>query len=323
MNILKLIVPVVFVALVGCTTEEIMRNVSDTTNRITGKGNVNNADQDGKDDIEDAACAKIPYQNRTVCRIQVHLNVLGYNVGVEDGLAGRNTKNAISRFQREHNISPADGAPSYELLTRLRQENTKGGSVVKTGVFSAAACGALAAAADKDVATWAVACGATGAILQGMSNRGKEKYAMRYYEIKDENERMEHEIEDIEGQTKQNEAKAASYQSQIDNLIRNEKDDKRFIAKAGELRGELNQQIKLNKDAKRKAEVKIAILDDQINDVEQILKEKPSEAEFKTTLASLKTRKSTLIDSVNTSNGVEKKLLAQKSQLDQQIIERS
>ncbi len=327
---MKKIIFILFVSLffiAGCNTTQVKPVMKMIQENLGGGSNqpVSNANESGgiSKDIEDKSCACIPYQKRTVCRIQVHLNSLGYNVGTADGIAGNKTTSGIVRYQQTKKIIPANGKSSYELLSKLRKDNLKGESPLKTGAYAGLAGAAAAKLLKEDPATWALVCGASGAALQHLANSGREKYAMRYYEIKDENERTEHEIEQLEEQMRINEKKSKSCQLDIDRLIKKEKDDKQFVAKASKLREQLDEQAKLNKSAKRKAELKIAILKDQIKDVNEILAEKPNEKEFEMTLATLEKRKATLVEAVNKSNGIERDLLAKKTMLDEKIIENS
>lgn len=52
--------------------------------------------------------------------IQERLTLLGYDTGGVDGMVGARTREAIGRFQNQQNL-PADGYPTPELLSRLRQ----------------------------------------------------------------------------------------------------------------------------------------------------------------------------------------------------------
>jgi hypothetical protein len=62
------------------------------------------------------------YPRDLVLEIQRHLNRLGYGAGGEDGVMGRQTMQAIRRFQQDAGLV-ADGVPSGALLERLRQES--------------------------------------------------------------------------------------------------------------------------------------------------------------------------------------------------------
>ncbi|NKB56488.1 MAG: DUF3568 family protein [Alphaproteobacteria bacterium] len=53
--------------------------------------------------------------------VQMLLVELGYDPGGIDGLKGKNTRNAILRFQREHAIQP-DGDIDRELIAMLRHQ---------------------------------------------------------------------------------------------------------------------------------------------------------------------------------------------------------
>lgn len=56
-----------------------------------------------------------------VATVQMLLVELGYDPGGVDGLKGQNTRRAIRRFQREHEIRP-DGDVSHRLITKLRSQ---------------------------------------------------------------------------------------------------------------------------------------------------------------------------------------------------------
>jgi len=49
------------------------------------------------------------------------LNRLGYDVGTPDGILGTRTRDALRRFQRDHDLEP-DGVPGDATMARLRQE---------------------------------------------------------------------------------------------------------------------------------------------------------------------------------------------------------
>lgn len=61
-----------------------------------------------------------------VKEIQEHLNALGYDAGPVDGVAGSQTRQAASAFQRERG-APADGHADHALLEKLRAANGKEG----------------------------------------------------------------------------------------------------------------------------------------------------------------------------------------------------
>jgi hypothetical protein len=58
------------------------------------------------------------YPRGLVLDIQHYLNMLGYDAGSEDGILGRQTQDAIRRFQNDSGIR-ADGVPSTALLAEL------------------------------------------------------------------------------------------------------------------------------------------------------------------------------------------------------------
>lgn len=61
-----------------------------------------------------------PLSRAEVEEIQNRLNVLGFDVGEPDGVAGPMTRRAVRAFQRDVGLPP-DGYPSAGLLQRLRQ----------------------------------------------------------------------------------------------------------------------------------------------------------------------------------------------------------
>ncbi|WP_413692891.1 peptidoglycan-binding domain-containing protein [Psychromonas sp. KJ10-2] len=57
-----------------------------------------------------------------VLQTQQQLNRLGYKAGSADGLMGKNTRTAIKRFQKKHNLH-IDGKSTSALLTILKKAN--------------------------------------------------------------------------------------------------------------------------------------------------------------------------------------------------------
>jgi membrane-bound lytic murein transglycosylase B len=62
-----------------------------------------------------------PLMRDEITEIQQLLNILGFNAGSDDGLAGPRTHTAIRPFQKE-NLLPPDGYPSPALLKLLRSQ---------------------------------------------------------------------------------------------------------------------------------------------------------------------------------------------------------
>ncbi len=54
-----------------------------------------------------------------VMDVQKHLNTLGYDVGVADGLMGKKSTRGIKKFQQENGL-PVDGSPTNMLLLKLK-----------------------------------------------------------------------------------------------------------------------------------------------------------------------------------------------------------
>ena len=59
-----------------------------------------------------------------ILQTQQQLNRLGYKAGSADGLMGKNTREAIKRFQKQHNIR-VDGKSTSALLALLKKANKK------------------------------------------------------------------------------------------------------------------------------------------------------------------------------------------------------
>jgi hypothetical protein len=53
--------------------------------------------------------------------IQKSLRMLGYDVGVLDGIYGKNTAKGIRAFQKDHGINPASGRISKKLVEKLEE----------------------------------------------------------------------------------------------------------------------------------------------------------------------------------------------------------
>jgi peptidoglycan hydrolase-like protein with peptidoglycan-binding domain len=64
-------------------------------------------------------------KNDLVKEIQVYLNRQGYEAGVEDGLYGTKTKNAILSFQEANGLA-VDGSTSPSLLSNLQLKEAFG-----------------------------------------------------------------------------------------------------------------------------------------------------------------------------------------------------
>lgn len=74
----------------------------------------------------DQLSKKAPKNDKALSReqmkeIQLHLKMHGYEVGKIDGIAGSKTKQALRNYQVKKGI-PADGYPSYRMLTKLRSD---------------------------------------------------------------------------------------------------------------------------------------------------------------------------------------------------------
>lgn len=199
-------------------------------------------------------------------------------------------------------------------------------SVAEDAAKGAIVCGGLAKIFGKGnatVAKAAVACGAANAAVTVLANQGKKEYSDKYADINNDIAASEKEIRELEKETTANSKKVISSKSEVNRLVTKEKNDKKFLSKAGDLRQELDGQLRNNKMAKSKAEAKLEILDKQVADMDEIIKDSPDIESLKTTKTVLLGQKKRLTESVKQANGVNDVLLAQKSKLDNEIIKRS
>ncbi|MDY0135581.1 MAG: lytic murein transglycosylase [Thiomicrospira sp.] len=77
---------------------------------------IGRAPLEAKRPADDAALSK-----KDISEMQERLNLLGYNAGGVDGVAGGRTRDALRRFQSAQGL-PADGFPSAQMLNLLRQQ---------------------------------------------------------------------------------------------------------------------------------------------------------------------------------------------------------
>jgi len=220
---------------------------------------------------------------------------------------------------------------AQETLTGTKEppkdeQEQKAFSVTKDATIGAVFCGGLfkiLGKKDDAVVKAALACGAANAAVTVLANQGKDKYAKQYSQITADIASSEKEIKSLEDETRSNKEKVYSYQSQAENLIAQEKDDKQFIKKSAGMRDKLDKQIRKNKSAKSKAEAKLEILDQQIAELDIIIKDSPDIESLQATKTTLAQQKNRLAQSVKQANGMNDELVAQKSKLDDEIIKRS
>lgn len=206
------------------------------------------------------------------------------------------------------------------------EQEQKDFSVAEDAAIGAAVCGGLFKILGKENSSAvkaALACGAANAAVTVLANQGKEEYAGQYSQITEDMAASEKEINKLEKETQSNNKKVNSYQTKVDKLIAKEKNDEKFIHKSGDLREDLDKQIRINKTAKSKAEAKLEILDKQVADLDVIIKDSPDIEHLKITKVALVDQKKRLTDSVKQANGMNDELLAQKTKLDEEVIRRS
>ena len=79
----------------------------------------------------------ITYSDKeTVKRVQAQLTAIGYDCGTPDGLLGRKTTAAITKFQQDHDLNPS-GKITAQLMTALDRECPYEEAAVEMGPFIA------------------------------------------------------------------------------------------------------------------------------------------------------------------------------------------
>lgn len=198
-------------------------------------------------------------------------------------------------------------------------------SVVKDAATGAAVCGGITAVTGgdaKNIAIAGAACGAANGAITMLGNRGKKRYAAEYREISDEQRATQQQIAELEESKRQAEKKAGELDQRAKRLAQAEQDDKVFIAKAQQLRKELDGEIAKVRGDTTTAQAKLAVIENQIASLDRLIKESPDIEDYRTTHQSLLAQKKTLNDQIKGANGLSDTLVAQKEALDDEIIQR-
>lgn len=269
---------------------------------------------------------------KMTAEVQKLLNTAGYNAGSPDGVYGGKTKNAILKYERDNGL-PQKGDVTENLLSSLQDAtstktdvNYDGGSIAKAGLQSAAACGGLATltgASEKNIGLATVACGAGGAVMKALEQKGQQEYAQEYETITKEMVATEKELEQLEQQTTNNLAKANNSDAEVKSLIQNEKDNREFILKSSVLREKLDNQIRDARKTNNTYRSRQAVLEEDIRSIDEIIAENPDEKALKEVKVALTAQKEKLIKDIKKSNTVQAKLAENKALLDSEIIKRS
>jgi len=206
------------------------------------------------------------------------------------------------------------------------QEEAPQDSVVGDVFKGAALCGGITAVtggSTKNIAIAGAACGAINGTVTALGNRGKKKYAQDYKRISEEMAVTQKEITALEKSEVKNLKKTNQLQKNVEKLVAKEKDDKKFIVQAKGLRKDLDQQMSKVKQSSATADAKIEIIDQQIADMDVIIKDSPDLEDLQNTRIALVAQRTKLVDQVKSANGMNQNLIAQKSHLDDEIIERT
>lgn len=198
-------------------------------------------------------------------------------------------------------------------------------SVAQDAIEGAAVCGAVTAATGGDARNVAVAgavCGAGNAAITVLGNRGKKKYAAEYRAITKEQRSIQREIDSLERANERAIQKTGQIQAQVDLLVAQERDSKKFVAKAQKLRKQLDGEIARVRSERTSAQAKLAILDNQTSSLDALIKESPDIEDYQATHSALLAQKEALNDRIRTANGLDDNLVAKKEALDSEIIQR-
>ena len=206
-------------------------------------------------------------------------------------------------------------------------DNTnKGGEVVQDGMRGAAICGSIFSVFGAEASTVsyaAAACGVANAGVTALAQEGRKDYAEKYEQINKDMAEAEGEIAALESATDSNYAKVDDYDAEVEQLIADEKDNRKFIKKAAVLREELDDQMRANRRARSLAEAKLSVLEEDVAALDEMIAEFPDMEELKQTRTALIDQKGRLIESIQQSNGMNDQLASGKNKLDEQTIERS
>ena len=206
------------------------------------------------------------------------------------------------------------------------EEGYDGKEIAKQGAGGAALCGALSnlLGYDSDTSLKAgLICGAAAAGYEALAQKGAKEYAERYKEINDNIVASEEQLEAIEKDIETAKKNNIDYKAEMAKLITKEQDANTFIENAAVLREQLDDEIRTARQARISAEARLSVVEEDLTEVEQMLAEYPDIEELKTTQDALLAQKEQLVDSILSSNGVEKNLTANIETIDSEIIERS
>lgn len=216
--------------------------------------------------------------------------------------------------------------PGNKQEPTVETEEAAPDSVAADAASAAILCGGVAAAtggSKENIAISGAACGAINGTITMLGNRGKKKYAQDYKRISEEMAETQTQINSLEAQEATNLASASNLERDVGRLIQNEKNDKQFISEAKVLRKEMDQQMRDVKQSSATADAKIQIVDQQIADLDEIIKASPDLEDLQNTRTALVAQRGKLVENVKSANSMNENLIAQKSRLDDEIIERS
>lgn len=276
---------------------------------------------------------------QSIADAQQMLKDLGYNIGVVDGIYGKNTASAISSYQHSRGMRQ-DGYVSLELLNALT-EDTRGRIASAGGVSQSQE---LAEAQRKDkqnaaIAGTAIGAGAgvllsdnmnvskgegaaIGGVVGGLAGYmvGSETankrgdYARRYDEIDLAIQETDTRIDELNTAISRIETNIQMREQQIVSLQQRAREGKNVISQAKGLLAAVGEEIRQKDDLVKDTRVAIKVVEDDLETINAELAQGPDEG-LQQRRDELVQRRDNLVASLNTINGINDQLEDQKSVL--------
>ncbi len=311
-------------------------------------GGANTQTQPQRQDITQYQQRSTQYQRDTSTRLtdrqsvadaQRMLSRLGYNVGVVDGIYGKKTSHAIKSFQRSRGTS-SDGFVTLGLLDELTDatngvrssDNVSGSQELanaqkkdkQQATLIGAVGGAIAGTmlADKlglskgqGAAAGAAVGGIGGYVVGGMTADNRGKYAEKYDKIDRSINATDKKISALESKISLVDSNVRSREREIIAVQHRAKKGEDVVAQTNILLKSLDSDITQSHKLAKKTRVAIKVVQDDITEVETIIKADPENQGFRLRRDQLVKRRAELIVSLNTINGITPKLEEQQEDL--------
>ena len=202
-------------------------------------------------------------------------------------------------------------------VEKAKQEDTKKGAT--WGAVVGGVVGAASGDDDRDRlekgAIGAVVGGVLGGAAGSQVGEWRGQYAEKHNRIESDIAETDQKIKHIQRQTA-NIQKQMSYRSQqIAQMIRQNTQQKADINRAKIMLDDLNKNLAVNDELSTETQVQMRLLEQQIAEVEGHLKKMPNDPDLANIHKNLLQRRGELVTSLNTLNGIQPQLMAQKKSL--------